>query len=131
MTWLSKQRGKKYYMHIMVKKNYCKQMIYQFSYWILFRFDLVLGQGTCSTFPQFCLQLGGSCVAYIIIQSSLSSQHTQHLLDQFSFYILALSCAGHLISLTATQYYALMIQHDNGISYGQKYSTHLCHSEAL
>ena len=88
----------------------------------IFRFDLLLGQSTCSSLPQFCLQMGGTCAAYIILQSSMqTSGHLEFFNSSFYLQILVLSSCGHFISLTAGQYFALMVQHEHSTTLWQRY----------
>ena len=87
-----------------------------------------MGQSTCSSLPQFCLQMGGTCAAYIILQSSLQSSGPLEFFNS-SFYhqILVLSSCGHFISLTAGQYFALMVQHQHSTTLWQRYLLNFLH----
>ena len=89
-------------------------------YWFIFRFDLLLEQGSCSSLIQFCLQMGGLGAAIIIFQSNMSANDTKNIVSQFNMNIIAISCFGHFLSLSATQYYGLMIQHQYSYSVSQK-----------
>ena len=94
----------------------------------IFRFDLLLGQSTCSSLPQFCLQMGGTCAAYIILQSSMqTSGHLEFFNSSFYLQILVLSSCGHFISLTAGQYFALMVQHQHSTTLWQRYLLNFLH----
>jgi len=74
-----------------------------------------------STLFQFCFQLGGAIAAIIIIQSNLSANDIQANSSQFDLKIISLSSIGHFISLCSTQYLGLMIQHQDSLSFIQRF----------